>query len=407
VAEYWKKNMALFLTGQIISLFGSSLVQFALSWYVTLETQSGVMLTGAVVCGFLPAFLVSPFAGVWADRYDRKKLIIFADTLVALAAVGILVAFRFGLADMRLIFAVMAVRGLGQGIQQPAVNALVPLIVPDDNLMRVNGILGSAQSAMMLLAPAFSGALMTFASMYSIFFIDIITAALGIALLAIFVHAPKTPKAALPDEKVGILGDLRLGIRYIAGHKVVRLLFVFNTALTILSAPAAMLCNLQVTRLFGADAWRLSLADIGFALGVTLGGIALATFGGFKNRHSTISLGNYVFAVTTILFGVMDNFWVFIAVMGICGIGLPLCTTPLTVLMQETVEPRYMGRVFSFNSMVLSLGMPLGLLLFGPLADLIGLGLLFVMTGVVQFAISVLFTMNGTLCAAGQPKRRL
>lgn len=72
----WKKNISLFLGSQAISLFGSSLVQLAIMWYITLTTQSGVMMTISIICGFLPTFILSPIAGVWADRYNRKTLIL-------------------------------------------------------------------------------------------------------------------------------------------------------------------------------------------------------------------------------------------------------------------------------------------------------------------------------------------
>jgi DHA3 family macrolide efflux protein-like MFS transporter len=399
----WKKNIALYLASQIISLFGSMLVQCAMSWYITLETQSGTMMTIAIICGFLPTFLVSPFAGVWADRYDCKKIIVLADGLVAASTLGLVAAFMFGLRDFKLIFAVMAVRGLGQGIQQPAVNAFLPRLVPQDMLMRVNSVSSSAQSAMSLLSPALAGALMTFAPLEYIFLIDVATAALAITIMWIFVRAEK-PERAQAAQKAGYFDDLKIGLRYIGGHKVVRALFAFSSALMILSAPAAMLCGLRVTQAFGPEAWRLSVSDVGFSAGMLVGSALLMTWGGFKNRHATICLGNYIFAVTTILFGVVPDFWLFIAVMVLCGTAMPFFSTPFVVLLQETVEPEYMGRVFSFSSMVMSLGMPLGLVVLGPLGDVIGLDMLFIGCGAVLLVMSVLFNANKTLRAAGEPR---
>jgi DHA3 family macrolide efflux protein-like MFS transporter len=361
------------------------------------------MMTIAIVCGFLPTFLVSPFAGVWADKYSRKKLIILADALTALATLGLVIAFAVGLRDYKLIFAVMAVRGLGQGIQQPAVNAFLPQLVPSDKLMRFNSISGGAQSAMSLLSPALAGALMTFAPLENIFAIDIVTAAAAIAILGLFVRSEK-PVQSEVEEVGSYFTNLKLGLRYIGGHKVIKLMFVFNAVLMIMASPAAMLCGLRVTQVFGAEAWRLSVADIAFSVGMLGGSMLLMTWGGFKNRHSSICLGNYIFAVTTALFGIVPHFWLYIAVMAVCGIAMPFFSTPFTVMMQETVEPEYMGRVFSFNSMIMSLGMPLGLVVLGPLADVIGLGTLFIASGAVQLVISVLFHANHDLKRAGFPR---
>ncbi len=74
MSRNWKKDTTLFLSSQTISLFGTMLVQYAITWYITMKTQSGVMMTLSVVAGFLPTFFLAPFAGVWADRFDRKKL---------------------------------------------------------------------------------------------------------------------------------------------------------------------------------------------------------------------------------------------------------------------------------------------------------------------------------------------
>jgi DHA3 family macrolide efflux protein-like MFS transporter len=395
--------VAFYLTSQIVSLFGSMLVQCVMAWYITLETQSGLMLTIAILCGFLPTFLISPFAGVWADRLDRKKLMIYADALVAISTLGLAAAFLLGYRDVWLIFIVMAIRGLGQGIQQPAVNAFIPQLVPQDKLMRVNSISSSAQSAMMLLSPALATGLLAFAPLGAIFLVDVVTAIAAIVILAFFVQAGTVKRETAPAAQVGYFHDLRLGLKYIARHKVVATLFLFNGAMMIMAAPVAMLSPLQVTRLFGADAWRLAAVDIGFSAGMLLGGLVLMSWGGFKNRHGTITLGAYIFAVCTVIFGLLNSFWLFIAFMVVIGTAMPLFSTPFVTLLQETVEPDYLGRVFSFSTMLGSLAMPAGLLVFGPLADVVGLDVLFILTGAVQVVLSILFTLNKPIRAAGQP----
>src|SRR6478735_3946272 len=100
----WKKNIILFLGSQTISLFGSSLVMYAIMWHITLTTQSGVMMTIAIVCGFLPTFFLSPFAGVWADRYNRKVLIILSDSLIAISTLIMAILFMAGYDALWLLF---------------------------------------------------------------------------------------------------------------------------------------------------------------------------------------------------------------------------------------------------------------------------------------------------------------
>jgi DHA3 family macrolide efflux protein-like MFS transporter len=400
--NYSKRNIVLFLSSQIISLFGSSLVQCAISWHITLETQSGTMMTIAMICGFLPTFLVSPFAGVWADRYNRKRLIIFADALVAAATLGLAFAFWRGLRDVRLIFAVMAVRGFGQGIQQPAVSSILPSLVPQDKLLRVNSINSSAQSAMMLASPALAAALISIAPLENIFIIDVATAVMAIAILGIFVRVRQSAGEQHAEE-ADYLKDLRLGLGYIARHTLIKQLFVFSAVMSILAAPIAILYTLQITRLFGADAWRLGVADTAFAVGMLLGGLLLTAWGGFKNKQGTMTLGMFVMSAGTVLCGVISSFALYIALMAFIGIAMPIFNTPAITLLQEKTDPAYMGRVFSLMTMLSSLAMPLGLVVFGPLADVIGLNLLFVLTGAAQLLVTLAVAMNKTIRAAGVP----
>ena len=156
-------------------MFGSTLVQYAIMWYIVLETQSGIMSTIYIICGFLPTFLLSPFAGVWADRFNRKKLIMWSDSIIALSTLILAVLFLAGYDSIWMLFAVSAIRALGAGVQTLAVGALLPQLAPAEMLTRVNGIYNSIQSFVTLLSPMLSGALMTMATIESIFFIDVLT----------------------------------------------------------------------------------------------------------------------------------------------------------------------------------------------------------------------------------------
>ena len=189
----WRGKVTAFLIGQGVSLFGSQIVQMAIIWYVTLETSSGIWVTILTLAAFLPQMIMSLFAGVWADRYNRKRIIITADTMIA--ATTLLLAFfmmsgNAGEAALPAIIIVSAIRSLGSGIQTPTVNAMIPQIVPEDGLMRVNGINGSIQSVVQFVSPIAAGAIMAAGPIYNIMFIDVVTAIIGISILA-FIKIPK------------------------------------------------------------------------------------------------------------------------------------------------------------------------------------------------------------------------
>lgn len=397
----WKKNITLFLTGQTISLFGSMLVQYAITWYITLETQSGIMMAISIICGFVPTFLISPFAGVWADRYNRKVLIILADSMIAVATLILAILFFMGYDSIWLLFAASAIRSLGSGIQTPAIGAYIPQLVPEDQLTRINGTNSSIQALVMLVAPVLSGALLTKASIEAIFFIDVVTAAIAIAILVLFLHVPAHEKA-LETSKISYFEDMREGLAYIGNHRFIKTLFVYSAINYILVSPMAFLTPLQVTRSFGNEVWRLTAIEVTFSVGMTLGGIIMASWGGFKNKSVTIITSILIMAGCTVALGIVPVFFIYLFFMAIVGIAIPMLNTPFTVLLQVNVEPDYLGRVFGVLTMISSSLMPLGMLVYGPAADFIKIKWLLLATGVLMFVECFAMLRNKVILEAGK-----
>lgn len=271
---HWKRNIILFLSSQTLSLFGSALVQYAIMWHITLTTQSGIMMTLYIICGFIPTFVLSPFAGVWADRFNRKTLIMIADSMIAVVTLMLAITFMLGYQAVWLLFIISAVRALGAGIQTPAVGAILPQIVPQDKLTKVNGINGSLQALIMFVAPIVSAGLLTVATIEAIFFIDVVTAAIAIFTLFVFLKIPLHKKAS-DTQSTGYLDDFKEGLVYIKQHAFLKSFFIFFAFFFVLMAPAAFLTPLQVTRSFGDDVWRLTAIEIAFSVGMMAGGGSL------------------------------------------------------------------------------------------------------------------------------------
>ncbi|MFP2958406.1 MFS transporter [Myxococcus sp. 1LA] len=400
----WKRNTALFLGSQALSLLGSSLVQYALLWHVTLQTRSSVMMTLYIVAGFLPTFLLSPFAGVWADRYDRRKLIVLADAMIALVTLALAVAFSLRGPELGLFFLAAAVRSVGAAVQQPAVGALLPQLVPQDQLMRVNGIQGTLLSVNMLGAPALAGFLMSVAPLQVIFFIDVSTAALAIALVVLFVRVEPRPRAPEQDG-ASQLKEIRDGFQYIRSHTHLVPFFGYLGFILVLITPAAFLTPLQTARSFGDEVWRLTAIEMVFSVGMIVGGAALAAWGGFSSRMRTMVTSNLIMGTCTVALGVVPHFGVYLAAMGIFGVALPLYNTPATVMLQERVEPAYLGRVLSVMAMLSTALMPLAMLLFGPLAEVVSIERLLQVTGVLVVFVGLVTPLHRRLMSFGEPKQ--
>lgn len=401
--EKWQRQTALFLGSQTISLFGSSLVQYAIFWYLTLETKSGAIMTLSTLFGFLPTFFISPFAGVWADRYNRKRLIVLSDGITALSTLVLVLLFLAGQRSIWILLATSAIRALGAGIQMPAVGAILPQIVPEKELTRINGLNGSIQAVVMLVSPMISGALYQFAPMEGIFMIDIVTAALAIAILVFLLKVPTHEKAS-QEQVSNYLQDMQSGFRYIQSHTFIKRLFLYFSLAFFMAAPVSFLSPLQVARSFGDDVWRLTAIEIAFSIGMIGGGLWIASWGGFKNRIHSVAAAIAVMGLCTFGMGVIPDFWIYLLLMGLVGLFIPLLNAPSMTLLQEKVEEDFLGRVFGVQSMVASSMMPLGMLVFGPLADRMAIELLMAVSGALLMIVAFFAIRDRVLVEAGKPE---
>lgn len=176
-------RVSVFLTSQIISLFGSAIVSYTIIWYITLKTSSTMALAISVVCTYMPQIIISVFSGTWGDRFNKKYLIIIGDTITGVSTFILAVLFINGFNSLYLLYAVCALRSVGAGIQTPLENAFLPLICPEEKLTEVNGIYATASSAINILSPAMAGILLNIMDFGYTLFMDCITALLAVIVL--------------------------------------------------------------------------------------------------------------------------------------------------------------------------------------------------------------------------------
>lgn len=382
--EPWHLEILKFLTAQTISLFGSSLVQFAIIWYITLETKSGTMMTLSTLSGFLPQIAISFVAGVWADRYDKKRIIMVADTAIASATLLLATLFLLGYAANWIVFVVLAVRSLGSGIQSPAVNAMIPQIVPRDKLMRVNGINGTLQSITFLVSPAIAGILYGTFGIVATLFVDVVTAVLAIGVMSTL---KRTQVSAQDPGGNTYWQDFLAGLRYVSSHALIRSLFIFFSLFMFLIVPAAILSPLYVARTFGDEVWKLTANEMLFSLGTAFGGLLVSIWGGFKRHTTTIGISAIAFGLLTSAMGLAPTLYLYLMVIFVTGIFIPYFNAASMVLFQENTPQDMLGRVFSFNQVVSAASFPLGMLVFGPLSDQFDIAWLLIWTGLVLAAV--------------------
>lgn len=182
--EEWQKSFFIIYIGQAFSLLSSSTVQFSIIWWITIQTGSALSLTIASIVGLLPQAILAPFAGVWIDRYNRKKVMIIADSAVALSSLFLGVTFLFGNQSMLLVYLVLFIRALGETFHKPALQAMIPQLVPASELTKAGGYGQMINSACTMVGPMLGAVIMTVTSLPYAMLIDVLGATIAVITLS-------------------------------------------------------------------------------------------------------------------------------------------------------------------------------------------------------------------------------
>lgn len=364
----WRKKTILFLVSQSVTLLGSQIVQMAVIWYVTLHTASGVWVAAFSVCSYLPQFFISFWGGVWADRYSRKHLIICADAGTAAVTLGMFILLPHisqGSMLLHMLLALSVLRSIGAGIQSPSVNAVIPQLVPKEQLMRYNGINASMQSAVQFSAPAAAGAALGMGSLRSILLIDIFTAVLGIGLFAC-VRLPEQEKKAISAP---VFSDIRAGVQYALSQRIIGGFLMIYGLFTFLCVPAGYLSGLLVSRVYGDTYWYLTVSELcGFG-GMMAGGFLMSVRSGSQKRRKTLAVSMTVFGAMAVGMAAAKEFVLYLVLMAVYGVALTAVQTTITTFLQEHTEGSMQGRVFGFMGAMYAVCYPAGMAFFGLMAD--------------------------------------
>jgi DHA3 family macrolide efflux protein-like MFS transporter len=373
----WQAPFFTIFAGQSLSLFGSSLVQFALVWYITRQTGSATILATSTLFAMLPQIIIGPFAGALVDRWDRRLVMIAADGMIAVATLILAGLFLFGLQQIWHIYIILLVRSLGGAFHWPAMSASTSLMVPEKQLARVAGMQQTLQGLVSIVAPPTGAVLIGILSTQSVLMIDVLTALAAILpLLFISIPQPIRAPSSNPAQPVASYWqDLREGFRYVVTWPGLLLLLLIGTLINFLLTPAFTLLPLLVTKYFGRGALELGLTDSLFGGGMIIGGLLLGIWGGFKRRIITSLLGIFGLGLGVVTVGLAPAhlFWVALVGMTMIGLMSPITNGPIHAIIQATVKPEMQGRVLSLiNSAAIAMS-PISLAMAGPLSDKIGI----------------------------------
>lgn len=394
----WLRNYLPMGIGQIVSLVGSALVQFALVWYVTKETGSAAVLATATTAAIVPNILLGPFVGALVDRWNRKLVMIIADLVVALATVVLAVLFATSAIQIWHIIAILLTRSAAGVFQGPARTAATTLMVPKEHLSRLGGVNQAVDGMINIFSPALGALLLAVLPMQGVLAVDIVTAAIAISMLIFFVKVPQPTTKPKLDKVTprSLLADVRDAVRYIVTWPGLFLLILMASLLNMFLAPGGNLLPLHVTTFFGKGAQELAWMQVAMGVGGIVGGLLLGVWGGFKRRVWTVLMGILGIGAGMLTFGLIpaNHFTWSLLSLGMVGLMASFANGSLGPLLQTKVPPEVQGRVFMLLSSLTLAMMPIGLFLSAPIADNFGTQVSYIVGGAACLVIGLLGLMD-------------
>ena len=379
--DNWKRVFAIIWTGQFLSILTSSIVNFAIVLWLSLETGSAEVLAFATMAALLPQSVLGLFTGIFIDRWKRKRVMIMADSFIAFCTLILAVLFYFDLAKISHIYVLLALRSVGSAFHMPAMQASVPLLAPKSELMRIAGINQVIQSVCNIAGPALAGLFITMMKMTNILLLDVAGAAFAcLSLCFVFIPDPSHEER---NSELHLWREAKEAIMEVRNQYGLSWLFLLSILATFVIMPVSVLFPLMTLNHFAGNAFQVSLVEVSWGGGALLAG---ALLGLKKYRWNEILLinGMYIALGLTFLFSgwlpVSGFIWfaVLTALGGVCG---SLYFATFTTVIQSRIDPGVMGRVFSFYMSFSMLPSMIGLLSTGFLADSIGLGNTFIISG--------------------------
>jgi DHA3 family macrolide efflux protein-like MFS transporter len=384
------KNYILLWSGQLFSILGSLIVQFVLLVWVVDVTGNMFMVALANFFYLFPILIITPIAGVWADRYDRKLIIIVVDSIQAYLTVLLTIFFLLNAENVELVFIFMGLRSIFQSFHSPAIMAILPSMVPKDNLSRMNGINFFFTGIINLIGAPIAATFLFFFPIKIILWIDVLTFLIALIPL-LLVGVPKVNIQNSINEKNSFIQDLKVGLG--ALHKVPGLLKMLFVAMlfNFLLQPLFVLMTYYIKIFHGGSNFELAFISMSLEGSTLIGAILVSVKKQWNHKILIIFIGLLMAATGYLLYALAPV--KAYAMMGLgmilIGILLPVINTLFITIVQSIIPQDKMGRVGSIiqvASMVIS---PLGAIISGPLGEIFGINYLYIYCATLAILITI------------------
>lgn len=384
----WKRTFAIIWSGQFFSILTSSLVNFAIIIWLSLQTGSAEMLAWAAIAAMLPQSIIGPFTGALIDRGNRKLVMMLADTFIALCTLLLAILFWLDVAELWHIFALLALRSVGSAFHMPAMQASVPLLAPTDQLTRIAGINQIIASVSQIAGPALGAMLITIWDIEYVLIFDVAGALLAVTSL-FFVHIPNPEKQN--ELERDILKEMKEGAMVVLRNRGLSFVFLYSTLVVFFIVPISVLFPLMTLDYFNGTEFQAGIIEAIWSVGALVGGAIMGVKVYKVNRVGLINWMHLLLGVAFLLSGLLSptGFVWFAVLTGLSGITGAVYNSAFTGLIQTKIESTALGRVFSMYYTIALIPSMLGLIGIGFIADTIGLNNSFIISGVIIMLIGI------------------
>jgi MFS family permease len=355
--------------GQLVSQIGTAMSTFALLIWIYEHTGRATSVALLGFFWFLPVIGLAPFAGVWIDRYDRRRIMLLADTGQAVVTLGVLLLYVSGRLEVWHLYVAEAASGVGWAFQGPAYTAATTMLLPKEHYARASGLRSVSMFGADAVAPFLAGVAVVGIGIGGVLVVDLVTFLFAAAALAV-VHVPRPPRSDEHDE--GSFGDqIRAGFQYIRTRPGLLGLLGIFTGINLFAALTyyAILPPMILART-ARDTIVLASVQSALGIGAVAGGLVMGLWGGPRRKiHGVLAGAAVSFLVGDLLLAVARTTpaWIVAAVIG--SFFVPVIMASDLAIWQSKVPPSLQGRVFSIRSAIRMSTMPLGYLMGGVLAD--------------------------------------
>jgi DHA3 family macrolide efflux protein-like MFS transporter len=390
------RNYLVFWIGQLFSLLGSSIIHFVIIWWIVKVTGDSNLLGLTNFLGMLPLIIISPIAGVFIDRWNRKVIIAIADFAQALITFWLLLIFFFEIEQVYLVIIINSLRGVCQAFHFPTVKAIIPIMIPKDKLSRMNAIDYLFNGVVHIAGPAVGALLNMIFPIYMILWVDIVTFAIAIIPL-LLIKIPHVSESKKKKESFSFMKDLKLGIQYMRKVPGLLILVIFISIINFLGQPFGVLLPLYVESIHLGDELDLAFIMMLMQIGMIGGAFITSLKKDWKNRVLLI-IGCVLLSITGYMLAAIApiGFFFMIGIGGLIRAGMtPLINTNFLTIIQLHVPPEKQGKVMSIVVSLAWAVIPPGSLVAGALGALMGITPLYLTFAGLEL-LTVVITLTAT-----------